>query len=53
MSNQTKASGMQRKTPVKQNRDWQKPVLDILELESANHLPVQPGGDRTVHHGSY
>lgn len=52
MSNQTKPSDMQGKTPVEQNRDWQKPVLDILELESATHL-VGGGGDYKVRHGSF
>ena len=55
MSNQATVSDMQGKTPVKQQRDWQKPVLDILELQSAAHLHGA-GGDTGVHtvgsHGS-
>ena len=51
MSNQATVSDMQGKTPVKQQRDWQKPVLDILELQSAAHLHG-PGGDHTQNHGS-
>lgn len=55
MSNQIKVSDMQGNTPVNQRKDWQKPVLDILELQSATHLTG--GGGDGVHglggkHGS-
>jgi hypothetical protein len=53
MSTQIEPSDTQGKVPAEQNRNWQKPVLDILELQSANHLPPLPANDRHENRGSY
>ncbi len=36
--------------PVDERKDWSKPVLDILELESAEHGMKQIPGDRLLTH---
>jgi hypothetical protein len=35
MSNQIRANDLQGNAPVEPKKDWNKPVLDILELERA------------------
>ena len=43
MNNTTRMNDLQGLTPVGQHKDWTKPVLDILELESAEHHPATKG----------
>ncbi len=35
MSNQTRMNDLQGNVPVETKKDWNKPVLDILQLEGA------------------
>ena len=53
MNNTTRMNDLQGLTPVGQHKDWTKPVLDILELESAESLIGKPGGDIKQRAGSH
>lgn len=53
MSTQIEPSDTQGKVPAEHNRNWQKPSLDILELQNANHNSIISGNDRKEKRGSY
>ncbi len=51
MNNTASTNAQQQASqPVKQRKDWTKPVLDILELESAEHGLKQIPGDKLLTH---
>jgi hypothetical protein len=52
MSNLTRTNDLQGDRPVATKKDWKKPMLDILELESAQAGISHLQDGRFTHHSS-
>lgn len=50
MNNTASTNAQQASHAVKERKEWTKPVLDILDLENAEHGPKRIVGDHFATH---